>query len=214
MQEAQAKDEISQHLSEQYHKARNHLTLVGAILLAWALIGIEIKKQPLHDVDISFQSPEVAPSVLMLLILYFGIRTVIEWFQSDRRRRKSLASRIDVGLAYLIGALALSVQGLQQVYRIRIAHLFATPFWHVILMVLLLCVVAVFVLIGFSLMQGAWVGKFVGSLLWIAGVVVWAVASHALGAPWWIDVGGVLALLLLPAYAYIVAHGSIMSPDF
>lgn len=77
--------------------------LFSALLLSWELIGIEVPEAPLSAVKVSLKSPELLPFVLTALVGYFGLRTMLEWYQCDRQRRETLAVRIDLGLAHTLG---------------------------------------------------------------------------------------------------------------
>ncbi len=101
-------------LPESYHRARRALTLAAGLLLAWELIGVELTEAPLPSVNVRFKSPSLAPNVLCLLVVYFGARLAFEWYQSEIRRRRILAARLDYALANSIAVFALGVFGVQK----------------------------------------------------------------------------------------------------
>src|SRR5437588_5845111 len=109
-------------LDEAYGHARKAYGLVSALLIAWELIGVELDASPVENVKVTLKSPQAAPYVLIVLILYFGFRTTIEWYQNDSRRRRLLASRIDFTVSHLIAITALALYGFQTLSKIQIAN--------------------------------------------------------------------------------------------
>jgi hypothetical protein len=109
------------HFGSAYDKARKAYGLSAAVLLAWELIGIELSPTPVESFKVTLKSPQAAPYVLIALVLYFAFRTTIEWYQTEAPRRQMLASRIDFGVAHLIGASSLLLYAVQTLLRIQIA---------------------------------------------------------------------------------------------
>lgn len=119
-----AHDSIPQ-LTDQYHKGRKFYVLSSGVLLAWTLVGIELAKEPLESLKISLRNPEVAPVILVLLVLYFAYRTSVEWFQSDPRRRAFRASRTDFTITNILGVISVSVYSFQEISAINVGAYFA-----------------------------------------------------------------------------------------
>jgi hypothetical protein len=94
-------------LNDQYHRARKNLALFSGLLFAWEFIGIELSNDPIATFRLSIKTPLAAPYVLLVLIVYFLTRTVIEWYQSDAERRTMRVSRLDFSLSITIAALAI-----------------------------------------------------------------------------------------------------------
>jgi hypothetical protein len=94
------------HLTEAYQKTRRSYGFFAALLVAWELIGFDVESVPLSNVNIQIKSPEAIPIVLMVLIIYFGIRSLQEWLQCDGRRRVHVWALSDYALASGIAALA------------------------------------------------------------------------------------------------------------
>jgi small-conductance mechanosensitive channel len=115
---------------DSYAKARKAYGLSSALLLAWALIGIEIDPKPIDALQISLKSPQAAPYVLIALVAYFAFHFTVEWYQAAASRRRLRASQVDFIVAHSIGTAALTLFGVQSVFRIQIANVI-TPgtFW-------------------------------------------------------------------------------------
>ena len=85
-------DQSTPVMTDAYHKARRQFALFSAILLAWEYVGIELGNEatlPVVDPPVTILNSEVIPLVILALVLYFGARLTIEWFQSDPLRRGS-----------------------------------------------------------------------------------------------------------------------------
>ena len=134
-------DKKLDHLTPEYYKARRGLMLFSGLLIAWELIGIELSPKLNIDslnLDITIKSPQAAPAVLIILILYFSLRTAIEWHQSPLNRRKENASKADIIFSSLIPLLSLSIFAFQSLSKVQIAdiydkNLFKTAFFAIII---------------------------------------------------------------------------------
>jgi hypothetical protein len=111
--------------SATFDKARKSYGFATALLLAWALIGIDLQPDVLSNYKLTLKSPQAAPWVLVAAVLYFGFRLTIEWFQTNPARRKMLASRTDFYTAHLLGVLAVSVFLGQKLLQGQLANLFS-----------------------------------------------------------------------------------------
>jgi hypothetical protein len=104
----------------EYHRARRNLTLSGGILLAWEFAGLELQNSaalPLTGISVTIRNPQVVPSILSCLVLFFSIRLFIEWKHSNIIRRSDIFSRADLTLAYsiaIIGVLIFLYQSITQ----------------------------------------------------------------------------------------------------
>ena len=120
-------DKKIDHLTPEYYKARRGLMLFSGLLIAWELIGIELSPKfnidPLN-LDITIKSPQAAPAVLIILIIYFSIRTAIEWHQSHPERRKEKASVADIFLTATVVIASLIIITIQFLLKIQIADIF------------------------------------------------------------------------------------------
>ena len=117
-------DLMPPELSDAYHRGRRSYGFFSGLLIAWELIGVEINEAPFKDFDVLLKSPQAAPYVLIALVLYFAFRTTIEWKQSDQARRGLRASRVDFGVAHLLGVVAIALYGLQRLLEVQIADFF------------------------------------------------------------------------------------------
>jgi len=124
--EDQTTDKKVDHLTPEYYKARRGLMLFSGLLLAWELIGIELS-QKLNieslNLDITIKSPQAAPAVLIILVIYFSIRIAIEWHQSPSERRKEKASVADIILTTTVVVASLSISALQFLLKIQIVDI-------------------------------------------------------------------------------------------
>ena len=111
-------------LTVEYNKARRNLHLVSALLLLWVLVGVEITPDRFmfSGVPIKIYSPDVIPSVLSGLIIFFAYRTTLEWLQCDIKRRSLTVARIDYYVANSLGILAIATVGLQVLLTFRFGN--------------------------------------------------------------------------------------------
>lgn len=109
--------------SEAYQKARRMCSLFSGLLVAWEIIGIELGEVPLSNFSVTLQSPDAAPVVLLALVGYFTIRLMIEWSQVHPQRKKVVAARIDLLLAFLLVGSAIGIYFFQIIYGEQIASL-------------------------------------------------------------------------------------------
>jgi hypothetical protein len=109
-------------LGEGYSHARKAYGLTSALLMAWELIGVELEASPIENLKLTLKSPQAAPYVLIVLIIYFGFRVTIEWYQTDIRRRNLPASRIDFVAAHAIAVAALALYGFQTLAKVQVAN--------------------------------------------------------------------------------------------
>jgi hypothetical protein len=113
-------------LCDGYSHARKAYGLVSALLMAWELIGVELDASPIESVKLILKSPQAAPYVLRVLILYFSFRLTIEWYQTDVRRRSLRASRIDFAAAHAIATAAVLLYVVQTLSKVQVADKIST----------------------------------------------------------------------------------------
>jgi hypothetical protein len=90
-------------------------------LIAWELIGVRLDSKLFPSANVELLTPEAAPYVLIVMVLYLGYRTTIEWFQCDERRRALWVSKIDIGVAHTIGATSLVLYITQRALEVQLA---------------------------------------------------------------------------------------------
>jgi hypothetical protein len=100
-------------ITEAYHKARRSYGLFSGLLIAWELIGVEVKEAPFQNFNIILKSPNAAPYILIALVAYFAFRTTIEWYQCDPARRAMKPSRIDLSVAHFLGFFSVGLYAIQ-----------------------------------------------------------------------------------------------------
>ena len=115
-------------MTEGYHKARRQLVLFSGILVAWEYVGISIgdgssvtATVPVGETPVTIRNPEVLPVVILTLILYFAYRLGVEWYQSDKKRRGLLVSRLDLAISGLMAGGAILLFIFQQTSAFRLA---------------------------------------------------------------------------------------------
>lgn len=114
-------------ISEAYQKAHKAYGLVSALLIAWEVIGIELTKTPMENIEVILKSPQAVPYVLVILVIYFAFRITVEWLQVHPERQKHRAARIDYFVAHCIGAAALGLYAVQALLRVQLANTVTSP---------------------------------------------------------------------------------------
>jgi hypothetical protein len=109
-------------LGSAYNHARKAYGVTSALLMAWELIGVELAAAPVENLKLTLKSPQAAPYVLIVLIVYFGFRMVIEWYQTDPRRRQMRASKVDFVVAHCIAGASLALYGYQTVTMVQLVN--------------------------------------------------------------------------------------------
>ena len=113
-------------VSSSFDKARRSYGVATALLLGWALVGIELSDKPLSSVDVTLKSPHAAPFIMLASVIYFAFRFTIEWYLSEPERRAHSAARIDFGFAHLLGVVAVVIFVGQQLTKVQLADKFTT----------------------------------------------------------------------------------------
>lgn len=108
-------------LSEHYYKARKSLALFSGLLFAWEFIGLEVTNTPFSNVAINVKNPNAAPFVLLVLVIYFMVRVIIEWKQSDETRRSFNISKIDYRMTLSFPIVAILTFFIQRLLNIQLA---------------------------------------------------------------------------------------------
>jgi len=95
---------MTPQLVSEYHKARNVVIITSAIIMLW-YFGIPFKGTlPLFKIDIL--SNAKLPYIFACILGYGVVRFFIEWFQSDRERRRLLPSRIDFFITLVVASIS------------------------------------------------------------------------------------------------------------
>ncbi len=79
---------------------------------------------PLVGIPVTFRNPEVIPTVIFILVLYFGFRFTIEWRQCPESIRDHRTTKVDAGVAYAIGFAAFVLFTVQRITEFRLAEFF------------------------------------------------------------------------------------------
>lgn len=106
------KDTWPDTLTDSFHRARRNLVLMSAILLSWEFLGINAGtslKAPLVDASVTLANPSNIPVLIFLMVIFFFIRFVIEWFQCHPSRRLQRASIYDLTLSSSIAFCAITL---------------------------------------------------------------------------------------------------------
>jgi hypothetical protein len=110
-------------VTEAYQKAHKNYVLFSALLASWQLIGITLETK--ERWGISFKSPNAVPLMLIALMVYFGYKTTIEWYQCEPSRREHLAALIDYRIGHSIAIIALMIAAFQYVVRAQLVDVVA-----------------------------------------------------------------------------------------
>lgn len=127
MAKKRTKQPIVPPLTAEYNRARRQLVLWSAILFAWEFIGIDFDKIKKVQGAIgafadSLKSPQAVPLILLILVVYFFYRCIIEWLQCDHKRRLEKASQIDFVVSKGIGIIAICLFLIQTLFNINVAE--------------------------------------------------------------------------------------------
>jgi hypothetical protein len=111
-------------MTDAYHKARRSYGLFSGLLIAWELIGVEVKEAPFQNYNILLKSPNATPYVLIILVAYFAFRLSIEWYHCHPARRTLKQSRIDLLVAHSIGFISIALYAIQRILDLQLADKF------------------------------------------------------------------------------------------
>lgn len=104
-------------LTNHYHRSRKVLVLFSGMLMGWEFLGIDIGSHvelPVSRTSVTIRHPHVVPSVILLLVLYFFIRLIIEWMQCEEEDRAKPVCKVDFILSCslaLVGVAVALIQG-------------------------------------------------------------------------------------------------------
>jgi hypothetical protein len=103
-------------LTEGYRKSRRLYGLFSGLLIAWELIGFEVSEMQAANWKVTILSPQAIPYVLIVLILYFAYRTILEWLPisykaiSDRSpSRQNTTAKTDFMVSHIIAIISLGI---------------------------------------------------------------------------------------------------------
>lgn len=111
-------------LSEHFYKSRNSLLLFSGLLIAWELIGISLEEASTSGLKVNIKNVDAIPYVILLLVIYFSYRLIVEWFQSDEGRRSLKQSRIDFYISLAIPVLAILLFFIQKIFGVSVFEKF------------------------------------------------------------------------------------------
>jgi len=103
-------------LSVPYHKAHKQYLLYSGLLLAWEVVGVEISFSPESSFRVALRVPGAVPYAIFVLLLYFGLKIVVEWEQCDVERRSFWPSRVDYYGSHVIAALSVSAAAVREIF--------------------------------------------------------------------------------------------------
>ena len=102
--------------------------LWSAILFIWEFVCVDLEKAKeaggnFGTIISAIKSPQAIPWALLILVIYFLFKVVVEWHQCSRERRGIRASRIDYSSAWVVALSALVLYGGQTLARVQFADL-------------------------------------------------------------------------------------------
>jgi hypothetical protein len=135
---------ISQKIEipEPYRKVRKTYTFLAVFLLFWEFLGIQINSISSNNVSLEIQTPEAIPSILFLMVIYFGYRLYSEWHYFNYYNLQSKLPVLDYYLSQLLGILSVTVYFTQNTLKFQIIEQFtldiATTFALTVIGIILL----------------------------------------------------------------------------
>tara|TARA_R110002126_G_scaffold25171_16_gene86459 strand:- start:2211 stop:2981 length:771 start_codon:yes stop_codon:yes gene_type:complete len=117
-------------MNEAYYKARRNFNLFSGLLLGWEYLGVTITRPgeatadatiPGTNLKATILNPEAIPFVVFLLVMFFGFRWLVEFFQNNVGRRKTRPSVFDFWASAILSIFAIAVYLIQQLSDVRIA---------------------------------------------------------------------------------------------
>ena len=105
-------------MSFAYHKAHKLYGLFSALLIAWELIGIELKDLPYATI----KSPQAPPFVLIALTCYFAFKITVEYSQCNKERKRQLPVRVDYWVAHSIALISLLLFLYQNIRQVQLVN--------------------------------------------------------------------------------------------
>lgn len=116
-------------MTDAFRRARKNYILFAALFIAWELIGFELEDRASSMVNVTIKSPEAAPWVLVILVIYFSYRLSIEWMQLEQRIKDTLPIRIEMAVSHCIAIFPIGLWSFQKVSNSQISHmLWLNPF--------------------------------------------------------------------------------------
>jgi len=114
-------------LTPEYHHARRQLVLWSGILFAWEFIGIDLKAMQSAEGTLgalakSLKSPQAAPWILLILVMYFFYRCFVEFLQCNPERRSERVSILDIMVTMGIAAIAISLFFTHKLLNVQVAE--------------------------------------------------------------------------------------------
>jgi hypothetical protein len=119
-------------LTDAFRGTRKLYTLFAGLLIAWELIGLRLgasaEQEQLEevtgkvfDLPITVLSPNAAPFVLLVLLLYFAFRTELEWQYCSPGEEHQRIARWDHWSAHVIAMAAVALFAVQRILEIQVA---------------------------------------------------------------------------------------------
>lgn len=96
-------------LTSEYFRARNGAVITSVALFMWRVFGFDLRALIPWLQEKGVPEHAYLPHFIVAVTIYFLVRMRIEWAQSDQRRRSQAASKIDIGLTFLISVLGIGV---------------------------------------------------------------------------------------------------------
>jgi hypothetical protein len=96
-------------LTSEYFRARNGAVITSVALFLWRVFGFDLRALIPWLQEKGVPEHAYLPHFIVAVTIYFLVRMRIEWAQSDQRRRSQAASKMDIGLTFLISALGVGV---------------------------------------------------------------------------------------------------------
>ena len=143
-------------LTSEYHKARRQLVLWSGLLFVWEFIGIDLEAMKTVGGTFgalvqSLKSPRAVPWVLLIVVVYFFYRFVIEWLQFDPKRQIKKAAKIDIMISLGIALISIFLFIVQHLFNVQVAlgqSLFGRIFYLIIFSLIAVCLSVALMIVG------------------------------------------------------------------
>lgn len=110
-------------LADSFKSSRRTLNLLSGLLLIWEFVGVTVGEVPFENFNFNISNPEMAPIILLVLIVFQGYRMTLEWYQCNLQARQSLAARLDFYSSLAVAIISISVFAIQSIGSFQIADL-------------------------------------------------------------------------------------------
>lgn len=119
-------------LSDPYRRIRKIHIFFSAVLLFWEFLEVNIHNVSSNGIYINIDAPHVVPSILFLIVAYFGYRLYTEWGYHTQKLRRAIGDitkahrlqSLDYHLSQMFGLFSIIIYFIQNTFNFQIIELF------------------------------------------------------------------------------------------